>query len=475
MECQEATWQNWEGDQKCTAELCVADNLEDLREIIKKAKREGKTIRVANGGLNNSYSASFSGSPVVNNDGGIIVLIPKLNKARVHEDGSKRITAEAGMLLRDFTKFALENGLGLVTIPVPVFIQMGGAVALSCHGCGNDSGTISDTVVAMDIVTHDGTIKTITEAEPELLKAAQVNLGALGIMHNITLQCVDAYKLCAVDEFLPLKETIENIKDLVASHDYVELFWLPFTDEVWVKRWDKVPWDTPNKNVPGFWNKLQQMIQAQGGTLALKFALRFPRITPLLSKTLKKLTWTGERVAPSPSIFHYQEYFPRKLWDLSYAVECGDEFENLKSVWNLVIDKVCEYAKPKPGKSCTSTWGYQKYAKFPINFLMHIRFLNHSGGYLAPAVGDRRIFMFEAITYMGTADYKKFFDEIEHHLLKLGGRPHWGKTYSYNNLNYDKIYGEHMVKFKKIRQEMDPGGLFLNDFMRKVFSLQKQA
>jgi len=472
MQCKTESWANWEGNQRCTAEVCAADDLDELRVIIQKAKSERKTIRVANGGLHHAYSGSFSGSPVVNNEGGIIVLIPKLNKGFVHDDGSKRITAESGMLMGDVEKMAAAHGLALETAPVPLFIQLGGAVALSCHGCGNRTGTISDLVVGMEILKHDGTLQKITrEKDPDLLKAAQVNLGALGIMHRITLQCVDRFKLYAVDEFVPMDSTIAGIEDLVLSHDYVELFWIPFTDQVWVKRWDRRAWETPSRNVPGFGNRMQQRIAVALGTRALEFLVSHPRWTPLVMNMLKHATWTGERTAPPQVIFHYQEKFPCKLWDLSYALPAGDRFETFKNAWNFTVNKVSEFARPRPGKSrySASPWAYQKDGRFPMNFLMHIRFLDHSDGYLSPAVGTGRKFMYEAITYIGS-DQQQFYNEIEQHLLHLGGRPHWGKTYS-DNLDFNKIWGENMAKFDVIRREMDPDGLFLNPFLRHVFGV----
>ncbi len=475
MDWQGESWTNWEGNQQCKAEVCIAQDLADLRLILQKAKSDGKTVRVANGGLRHFYSGSFSGAPVVRNDGGIIVQIPGLNQGFVHEDGSKRITAQAGMLLGDFVALASSRGLTLETAPVPLFIQMGGAVALSCHGCGNHSGTISDLVVGMEILKHDGTLQRITREEnPDLLRAAQVNLGALGIMYTVTLQCVDQFKLHAVDEFRPMEATIAGIEELVMSQDYAELFWVPFTGQVWVKRWNKKSWETPSRNLPGLGNRIQQEVSVFLGTQALEFLLKHPRWTPMVMNLFRPTVWTGERIGPPSVIFHYQQKFPRTLWDLSYALPVGKNFETFKSVWKFTVERVAEFAKPKPGKSHYSPWpgSYEKDGRFPMSFLLHIRFLDHSDAYLAPAAGEERRFMYEAITYMGT-DCQQFFDQIERRLLQFGGRPHWGKTYS-DDLDFRKIWGANLDQFEAIRREMDPGGLFLNPFLRHVFGLAEK-
>ena len=458
MDWQAESWTNWEGNQHCKATVCIADDLDDLRLILQKAKSDGRTVRVGNGGLGHAYSGSFSGSPVVSNEGGIIVQIPRLNQGFVHEDGSQRITAQAGMLLGDFVDLASRHGLALETAPVPLFIQIGGAVALSCHGCGNHGGTISDLVVGMEILKHDGTLQKITKEEnPELLKAAQVNLGALGIIYTVTLQCTSQYKLHAVDEFRPMTPAIDGIRDLVMGHDYVELFWIPFTEQIWVKRWNKKPWDTPSRNLPGLGNRIQQELSVLLGTRALELLLKHPHWTPFVMNLLKRTIWTGERTGPPATIFHYQQKFPRKLWDLSYALPIGPDFEIFKSAWQLTIGKVASY---------------QEAGRFPMNFLMHIRFLDHSDGYLAPAFGQERKFMYEVITFIGT-DHQQFFDEIEQQLLRLGGRPHWGKTYG-EHLDFHKIWDGNLARFDEIRREMDPEGLFLNPFLRRIFGVSRQ-
>lgn len=469
MKCENRKWTNWEFNQQCFADVCQADNLEELREILSRAVSKGKTIRISNGGRKGKYSGSFSGSSLVINDKQIIVMMPKFNKGLVHKDNSNKVTVEAGMTLRELTLLVQAHNLSFTTMPVPDFITAAGAVATSSHGCGNQVGTFSDLVVGMEIMMHDGTIRKITQEDPELLKAAKVNLGTLGIVIKITFQCEPAFKLKAVDEIVPMDIGIENIQKLVENHDYVELFWFPYTNKLWVKKWDKVSDKTPVKNVPGFFRtQIYERLSAIGGTFALAMITKIPRWTPFLSKTLVPTTITGTTIAKPETVYHYQEKFPRKLWDLSYAVPIGDNFEKFKSAWNKVVDTLAEFSKPKDSPTATWPWNYEKDGKFPQNFLLHCRFLKNSDGYMAPAVDFDRTVMFEVITYIGTKHHNEYYNEIEAHWKTLGARPHWGKTFT-EDQDYEKLYGNNWVKFNNIRKEMDPNGLFLNDFMKVIF------
>lgn len=466
-------WSNWEGSYECNANLVDARSLEGLQAIVKHANSSGKTIRVSGGGEDDPDSASFSGSPVVLNEGEIIVRMSKMNRGFAHRDGSNRITVEAGMTLGEVDALAMRHELCLETTTAPTFIQAGGAIALSCHGSGRHHGTISDLVTSIDIVTSTGKVQTIAkEVDPGPFRAAQVNLGALGIMHTITFQCVPRFKLIATDELVDLEPAVANIKALVEGHDYVELFWFPFTKKAWIKKWDKVPWDTPDQNRPNAQQQTrQQKLLAKVGAIGLEFIARFPQFTPPFSNLLMAGTQTGTVVAPAPEIFHYQRYFPRKLYDLSYAIEAGEHYEKFQSAWNIVTEKVCAYAKPSGTCDCPWSFCYGADGVFPQNFLMHARFFKGSEGYLAPAVGFERTVMMEVVTGFGT-EVEAFYHEIEEHWISLGGRPHWGKTYR-TDQDFSKFYGDNLAKFNAVREKLDPHGLFLNDFIRHVLGVSK--
>jgi L-gulonolactone oxidase len=468
MRCRNETWHNWQGNHKCRAEVCYPENLDDLKAIVKRATAEGKTIRVSGGGHGRT-AGSYSISPIVVNEGGIIVKLQNMNKGYVHNDNSRRVTVQAGMKVADLEELVSRNQLSFEAMLVPTFVEVGGAVALGCHGSGFNQGTLSDQVVSMDLVMADGSVKTISESsDPELMRAARINLGALGIVHTITFQCVKEFKLRNTVETVEMKTTIDNISDLVEAHDYVEVFWVPYTSDVFVRKADKVPWETASRNVPSAWDRFVEWGQIQVGTIGLATLTFLPRLTPGFTHLFLRLQKNETVIAPAHMVFHYQEYFPRKLWDVSYGIDIGDDFKNFQNAWNFVSNHVCEYAKPKG--SCTSIWpwAYESGAIFPQNFVLHGRFIRNSDAYLAPSFGNTHTCMLQLVSYFGT-NVDQYFADIEEHLLSLGGRPHWGKTFN-TDINFEKLYGANLEKFNSIRRQMDPNGIFLNDFTRRVFA-----
>lgn len=474
MDCAKKEWKNWEESQECVAEVCIANTVDELREVIHRAKDSGRTLRVSGGGRGNAYSGSFSGSPVVVNTGDIIVMTPYLNKAWPLRDGSNRVTAQAGMTLKELDVILRQECLNLVTETAPNFLTVAGAVALSCHGCGRDSGTMSDSVVGMTLLDHEGELRVITEDEPEMLRAAQVNLGCLGIIIDVTFQCVPEFKLRATDSVdLTVDEALDRVGELFHTHDYLEYFWYPFCEHVWVKTWDRVPYSTPNVDAPGKYEDLKQRFLGFTSDLILRFATAFPYATPLCDKMLMAASPNQTIVAPASEVFHYQNYFPKALYDLSYAIDNGEDFSRFRSAFEIVRRKVEEFSKPKGSPTSASPFAYGPGAIFPQNFIVHCRFIKNSDGYMAPAVDNQHTTMFEAVTYIGT-DNEEFYRDVEDHWLKLGGRPHWGKTYR-PSLDFRALYGRNWDAFNRIREHMDPDGLFLNDFMRHVFQVRQPA
>ena len=68
--------------------------------------------------------------------------------------------------------------------------------------------------------------------EPDLFEAARIGLGALGIITELTLQCVPAFVLQAGEDPGTLSGTLADLDALVDGTDHFEFYWFPHTDRV---------------------------------------------------------------------------------------------------------------------------------------------------------------------------------------------------------------------------------------------------
>ena len=67
---------------------------------------------------------------------------------------------------------------------------------VSAHGSGAGIPPVDEQVVALTLVTPgEGTLELSVENDPELFRMARVGLGALGIVTDVTLQCVPVHRL----------------------------------------------------------------------------------------------------------------------------------------------------------------------------------------------------------------------------------------------------------------------------------------
>jgi FAD/FMN-containing dehydrogenase len=85
---------------------------------------------------------------------------------------------------------------------------------------------------------------------------------------------------------------------------------------------------------------------------------------------------------------------------------------------------------------------------------------------LSPAYGRETIAI--SIHQAADLDHRPFFADAEPIFRAHGGRPHWGKIHSLRAADLSQLYPR-WSQFQSIRQQLDPGGRFLNDHLRQLF------
>jgi xylitol oxidase len=154
---------------------------------------------------------------------------------------SRTATVGAGIrygelaLALDARGFALHN---LASLP---HISVGGAVATATHGSGLHNGNLSTAVQAIEFVSADGAVHTLSRAHnPDIFPGAVVALGALGIVTRITLAVEPTYQMTQiVYQNLPFSELEHNLPQIMSAAYSVSLFtdWQNSrASTVWLKR-----------------------------------------------------------------------------------------------------------------------------------------------------------------------------------------------------------------------------------------------
>ena len=135
---------------------------------------------------------------------------------------------------------------------------------------------------ALEIVTPDGRVRRCDrQRDQDLFHAARVGLGALGIVTEVTLACVPAFRIEAREEPAGLSAVLAQLDEHVDGHDHFEMFWFPHTDRVLAKHNRRLaPDDTSGKALPRWRYLLDDQLLSNGVfDLTCRLSARVPATT----------------------------------------------------------------------------------------------------------------------------------------------------------------------------------------------------
>ncbi len=446
-------WKNWIGNQDAPAGARVVKpaSVHDLKDAVRKVAARGGRIRAT--GYGHSWSPLV---PVGHED--TIIDMTGLTKV-LHLDqrrDAQRVTVEAGRTIGDLTTFLTGKQLTLFTPTLYPQVTIGGVISTGGHGTDRHVGNFADQVAAMTIITWEGKEKTLREGDDEF-PAAQVALGTLGIVYSVTLKIEPQFSVHTDVRQIPVHYVLEELEDLVQTYDYVEIFWYPLQDYMWLYLMSRTC-ASPDKTglLQRTLSGIRDQIETRSGRHILPYiALKAPRLTPALSWFASAVSHeVHESVLPASDAFHFQRAYVPSL-DMDYAVPVADA----ACAWKTGIELVQEYARAD---------------LYPVNLALHSRFTAKSKAWLAPNYG-RETCHIEVATAVDTQGWKEFFLELESRWMSIpGARPHWGKLF-YKPLEVAARYPK-MSDFLAVREAWDPNCVFLNDFLENcIFPLDRPA
>ncbi|WP_309051264.1 FAD-binding oxidoreductase [Streptomyces sp.] len=141
------------------------------------------------------------------NAGGTVLDMTGLTRILAFDAAAGLVVCEAGVSLHRLMTALLPRGFFLPVTPATRYVTAGGAVATDVHG-GNHpgAGSFARHVVALDLLTPDGEVRTAVPGTP-LFDATTGGLGLTGIVLTVTL------RLLRVETSLLSVDT-ERVRDL---------------------------------------------------------------------------------------------------------------------------------------------------------------------------------------------------------------------------------------------------------------------
>jgi L-gulonolactone oxidase len=426
------SWQNWAGSVSATpAAMPAPDSLEAIRAIVRDVAARGGCLRVV--------GAGHSFTPLVATNDTIMTLDGYAGLVSV-DAGSAQAVVKAGTRLYDLGTGLAAHGLAQENLGDINVQSLAGALSTGTHGTGAGLGVVATQARALTLVTGDGEVVRCSESErPELFKAAQVSLGALGVITEVTLQAMPVYKLKATKGPARLDDLLANLETHKRDHRHFEFFWFPHTDRAQVKFLDVT---NEPAETPGFGKWANDVVLENGAFWALCEA---SRVVPAFAKTASRIAGAAISGSTEVNWSHLIFATPRmvRFLEMEYALPA----ESLSAALEEVRASIAREG-------------------FAVNFPLEVRFGRGDDIWLSPAYGRDTAYV--AVHMYRGMPHEAYFAALEAIFIRHGGRPHWGKLHTQTAATLRDLYPM-WDAFQAQRTELDPQGVFLNDHLRKLF------
>jgi L-gulonolactone oxidase len=424
-----ARWRNWAGEQTCEPVAIVSPGTPgELREAVSRAAQSGLRVRASASGH------SFTGCALTE---GVMVRLDRLTKPLDFDPASGLFKVEAGVVLRDLNRMLEERGVAFENLGDIDKQTVAGSIATGTHGTGERFQNVSAQIAALELVTADGSVVTVDESDADLLRAARVALGALGIVYSVTVRTVPAYTLNRVDSPRPLPETLARLDELNSETDHFEFYVFPHTD-IALCRESRRTDERPRPRNPALVYAQEVMLENWVGQIFALAIRRMPSRGPRLARIASRNVGRSTKVDASHKVFASQRRV--KFTEMEYAVPRERGREMVELVLELAQDLGVAY---------------------PIE----VRFVAADDSFLSPA--HDRDTCYVAVHQDRALDWGTYFRGVEAIARELDGRPHWGKRHFRTAADLEPLYPR-WSDFQATRSRLDPAGVFANDYTDRV-------
>lgn len=424
---------NWAGNQRCVpTAVHRPTSTEALAAIVRDAAAAGNRVKVIGGG--------HSFTDVAMTDGHLVSLDDMNGVLGVGGPDGRDVTVQAGIRLFELNAALATRGLAMANLGDIDRQSIAGAVSTATHGTGAGLGNLATAIVGLELVAGDGSIRRTDEhTDPELLRVARVGLGALGILTEVTLRCVPAFNLHAVETIEPLAEVLADFDTLMRSTDHVEFFWFPGARRVQIKRNTRTDAPAAPQSRAGYIRDKWIGENLAFGTVC-RVGRRFPSAAPKIAKLVMSSASERDLVDRSDKIF----CSPRKVrfLEMEYGVPVESVPEAMERIGSLVES-----------------------LPFPPMFPVEVRVSR--GDDIPLSTGHGRDSGWIAVHQYVGAPYEAYFQGVEQIMNDYQGRPHWGKMHFQSAATLAPRYPE-WEAFQQMRTELDPTGTFANAYTDRV-------
>lgn len=360
-----------------------------------------------------------------------IVSLEHFNRV-VALDGERRaVTVEGGIKYGQLGRYLHEEGYAIHNLASLPHISVAGACATATHGSGDGNGNLASAVRALELVTADGDVKTLTrEQDGDAFRGAVVGLGGLGVVTQLTLDIEPTFAVRQdLYENLPLAQ-LEDHFDAISARAYsISLFtdWQEARfNQVWIKT--RVTPGVTTNAVETDWF---------GATPANGPLHPIPGADPIHC--------TEQMGVPGP----WHERLPH--FRMGFTPSSGDELQT-------------EYMTPRRHVYAAFQAIYALREQIaPLLQISEIRTVAADDLWMSTCYGEDCV----GIHFTWIHDWpavERLLPTIEAAFAPFAARPHWGKLFTMSPQQLQPLYPK-LPAFRELLHSYDPDGKFRNAFL----------
>lgn len=425
------SWSNWAGTVTATPEVLRPHTPDQLAETVRAAAEQGRRLRPVGSG--HSFTA-------IARPEDLQLSLEHLTGVVAADRRTGRVRVLAGTPLR-----VLNQALDLLGLAMPNLGDIdaqtvSGATATGTHGTGATLTGLSAGITGLRLVTADGGSRWVDASDPELFGAARIGLGALGVVTEIELACVPAYRLRAVERPDSLDAVLPRVQELFDAHRHFELYWFPGTRRVQTKANDLVD-DEVHEPLPEWRRRLDdEFLSNTVFGAANRVLARAPR-----------------------AVLPFNGIAARALTERSYTAASHEVFCTPRTV--RFVES--EYAVPREAVTdvLTDLAAWVERRREPISFPVEVRVAASDDVWLSTA--HERASAYVAVHQYHRGEHREYFAAFEEIVAAHAGRPHWGKMHGLGVEELSSLYPR-LGDFRAVRDRLDPERVFANEYLSRV-------
>lgn len=416
-------WENWGRNQNNPLPVARPSSLNELRQVIDTQV----SPRIVGSG--------HSFTPLVS-DASAVISLQDLPDTSLKLEADKTAWLNANARLKDLSPKLGERALAFRNLGDINEQTLAGAVSTATHGTGETLPCLSAEIHNVKLMLSSGEIvDTSTGESPDLLDAAKVSLGALGVLLEAQVALVPKYYLRRRAQIKPLEYTLNHMHKHWATHRNFEFFYIPWSQKTLCLRHDVS--EGPSGRAPRDLDNL--------AVYGLKLARFLGRLHPTLRR---------KGLALLAALQSEEDY-------------AGESWQVLCSQRDVRFVEMEYHVPPEMARDVLIDV-IERTEKFhpDVFFPIEVRKTAGDSAWLSPFQGGPRV----SIAIHSTAQdrYADYFSDIEPIFRAAGGRPHWGKLHSLKSNDLFELYPD-FDRFCALREKLDPQGKFLSPYMRDLF------